>query len=258
MHCLWLSFLAILTLPQAAPAPGPDLAVLQARLEGVERRLAEERRTWLEFRKSARSAEERAELAAAFPRDEFAEELAALAGEAPGSEVAARAWIDAFRLACLLDDRELYESSLGRLLADHLRSPAISGLTLELVYGAPDWSAQQAAAALRSILAANDNEDVQANGLAQLALLVGLDPRFGEAGRAEAIGLLGQIGQRFAGRDFLGQDAAQFVAGAKYEIEHLAVGQVAPDAPLVDQDGVAFRLSDYRGRVVVLDFWGFV
>ena len=35
------------------------------------------------------------------------------------------------------------------------------------------------------------------------------------------------------------------------------VGSVAPDFPAVDTEGVAFRLSDYRGQVVLLDFWGF-
>jgi hypothetical protein len=38
--------------------------------------------------------------------------------------------------------------------------------------------------------------------------------------------------------------------------EGLAVGQQAPDIVGPDLDGVAFRLSDYRGQVVVLDFWG--
>jgi cytochrome oxidase Cu insertion factor (SCO1/SenC/PrrC family) len=35
-----------------------------------------------------------------------------------------------------------------------------------------------------------------------------------------------------------------------------AVGQVAPDIEGDDLDGVPFKLSDYRGKVVVLDFWG--
>ena len=38
--------------------------------------------------------------------------------------------------------------------------------------------------------------------------------------------------------------------------EHLAIGQEAPDIEGQDVDGVAFKLSDYRGKVVVLDFWG--
>ncbi|MBK7645445.1 MAG: redoxin domain-containing protein [Planctomycetes bacterium] len=37
----------------------------------------------------------------------------------------------------------------------------------------------------------------------------------------------------------------------------LAVGKLAPDFVAKDADGVAFKLSDYRGKVVVLDFWGF-
>lgn len=38
--------------------------------------------------------------------------------------------------------------------------------------------------------------------------------------------------------------------------EMLQVGSVAPDIEGNDLDGVAFKLSDYRGKVVVLDFWG--
>ena len=36
----------------------------------------------------------------------------------------------------------------------------------------------------------------------------------------------------------------------------LAIGKVAPEISGVDVDGRKFKLSDYRGKVVVLDFWG--
>ncbi len=36
----------------------------------------------------------------------------------------------------------------------------------------------------------------------------------------------------------------------------LDVGQVAPEIDAEDLDGKRFKLSDYRGKVVVLDFWG--
>ena len=35
------------------------------------------------------------------------------------------------------------------------------------------------------------------------------------------------------------------------------VGQLAPDILGQDVDGKEFKLSDYRGKIVVLDFWGF-
>lgn len=44
--------------------------------------------------------------------------------------------------------------------------------------------------------------------------------------------------------------------GPIFELEHLQVGSVAPDIEGTDFDGVKFRLSDYRGKVVMLDFWG--
>ena len=39
------------------------------------------------------------------------------------------------------------------------------------------------------------------------------------------------------------------------EIRQLAIGKQAPDIEGVDQDGQQFKLSDYRGKVVLLYFW---
>jgi hypothetical protein len=44
--------------------------------------------------------------------------------------------------------------------------------------------------------------------------------------------------------------------GILFEMDNLVVGKVAPDIEGNDLDGVPFKLSDYRGKVVVLDFWG--
>jgi hypothetical protein len=41
-----------------------------------------------------------------------------------------------------------------------------------------------------------------------------------------------------------------------FELRHLAIGKVAPEIEGQDIDGVWFKLSEYRGKVVVLHFWG--
>lgn len=43
---------------------------------------------------------------------------------------------------------------------------------------------------------------------------------------------------------------------AIYYLENLAVGKTAPEFAGEDTDGVLFRLTDYRGKVVMLRFWG--
>ena len=40
------------------------------------------------------------------------------------------------------------------------------------------------------------------------------------------------------------------------EITQLSVGNVAPEITAEDLEGVPFKLSVYRGKVVMLDFWG--
>jgi len=51
--------------------------------------------------------------------------------------------------------------------------------------------------------------------------------------------------------------AAKVVEGVIYEYRNLVVGCVAPDFDTQDVDGASFKLSDYRGKVVLVDFWGF-
>jgi hypothetical protein len=41
-----------------------------------------------------------------------------------------------------------------------------------------------------------------------------------------------------------------------HNLPNLKVGKTAPDITGEDLDGKRFKLSDYRGKVVVLDFWG--
>lgn len=43
---------------------------------------------------------------------------------------------------------------------------------------------------------------------------------------------------------------------AKKGLVGLEIGQIAPDIEGQDLDGKHFKLSDYRGKVVLLDFWG--
>ena len=42
-----------------------------------------------------------------------------------------------------------------------------------------------------------------------------------------------------------------------YRMEHLKIGETAPEIEGPDLDGVKFKLSEYRGKVVMLDFWGY-
>jgi hypothetical protein len=49
---------------------------------------------------------------------------------------------------------------------------------------------------------------------------------------------------------------AQRANAALFEMHHLQVGRRVPEIEGEDIDGKKFKLSDYRGKVVVLDFWG--
>lgn len=73
----------------------------------------------------------------------------------------------------------------------------------------------------------------------------------------EAIELFERVVKEYADiKDARGKTYGERAKAELFEIDALAVGKVAPDIVGEDLDGKAFKLSDYRGKVVLLDFWG--
>ena len=73
---------------------------------------------------------------------------------------------------------------------------------------------------------------------------------------AEVLALYQRIISEYADIPHRRRTLAQSAEGVVRELTVLAVGKVAPDIEGEDLAGVPFKLSDYRGKVVMLDFWG--
>jgi cytochrome oxidase Cu insertion factor (SCO1/SenC/PrrC family) len=58
--------------------------------------------------------------------------------------------------------------------------------------------------------------------------------------------------------DYTGATVVERAKAELFAIHNLSVGSEAPDIEGQDQDGKRFKLSDYRGKVVLLDFWSSV
>jgi RNA polymerase sigma factor (sigma-70 family) len=120
--------------------------------------------------------------------------------------------------------------------------------------GSP-WAAQQ----LRTFLEKGSTEQTRAQ--AGLSLGVNLqrqsekafvnDKRKAEALRKEAEGVFAMVQEKFGQVDGLGEKIDDIL----FRFRNLSTGKVAPDIEGEDTDGKKFKLSDYRGKVV-LDFWG--
>jgi hypothetical protein len=118
---------------------------------------------------------------------------------------------------------------------------------------------------LRALLAKDAHRDVQ--GVACLGLAQSLkaradrlpESRAEEAGklRKESEETFDRAGEKYADvkLPFRGT-VGEKVKGELFELRFLTVGKVAPDVEGEDFDGKTFKLTEYRGKVVLLDFWG--
>ena len=75
--------------------------------------------------------------------------------------------------------------------------------------------------------------------------------------RSELAAILQSLIDDYGGVKYRGRQTYADVAKSElFELEHLRVGQVVPEIEGKDLDGIEFKLSDYRGKIVMLDFWG--
>jgi hypothetical protein len=106
---------------------------------------------------------------------------------------------------------------------------------------------------LRLIIDKTTNRAVKGNAMYGLARsLLGRPVTANEEGEALLEKIIAEYADVEAYRGTLGPLAE----GPLFELRNLQIGMTAPNIEGEDVDGEAFQLKDYRGKVVVLDFWG--
>lgn len=97
----------------------------------------------------------------------------------------------------------------------------------------------------------NPDESIKALSLYSFAKYCGNNHRDDKATRCFEL-----LKEHFGDLPFGDADYATAADNAVYFLKNLAVGTTAPEFAGEDTDGVLFRLKDYRGKVVMLRFWG--
>jgi hypothetical protein len=115
---------------------------------------------------------------------------------------------------------------------------------------------------LRSVLSANPHTDVQGVACLALAEVVSkraemAPPRTAPKLQRDSEKLFDRAVRQYADvRLPSGGTVGDAANKELFALQHLSVGRTAMDIEGEDQDGKKFKLSDYRGKVVLLDFWG--
>lgn len=202
----------------------------------------------------ATSEAEREEILKGLPGKEFVPEFRAVAQEAKGTDTAVKAWLWVLRL--IGNDAKQGAEVIQLLLAEHIRSPALGELSGQLRYGAHLYGEATVIDALRALVADSPHEKVRAGALFTLGgvLLESPKAELKAEGRDCFEAIIAEYGELAYRGDSTYAKAAE---GYLYELDHLQIGMTAPDFASVDENGVPWKLSDYRGKVVVVDFWGF-
>jgi thiol-disulfide isomerase/thioredoxin len=216
-----------------------------ARLDALVQEYRQAELAYIERIRAAETDDERARAYAGRPGPVFAPRFQSLAGEFEGTQVAAAAWIWVFRLVQQQGEIESARKTLAKLLEDYIESPALDELPDELGW---DFRLGQATcvAALEQLIERSPHARVRSGALVNLgALLMSSEP---ETARALFERVLAEFGD--SGRH------AERARGSLFELDHLQLGMLAPEIEGQDVDSQAFKLSDYRGKVVVLAFWG--
>lgn len=150
-----------------------------------------------------------------------------------------------------LATRAYQTKEAGQALAVLARDHAASSQVAVVCNFAP-YIAESSQEFLQAVLEKNPSREIQAQAcqsLYRLSLIA--DP-------AEADKYLDRLAEGFGelsssrGRGTI----AEFVKAEREHNQTFGIGKVAPETEGEDIDGTPFKLSDYRGKVVVIDFWG--
>ena len=159
-----------------------------------------------------------------------------IAGETTEPELAAKAltWIVKHN-----SRNQRAHKAFGRIKEEHLDSPVIGDAIASVITDVKT---------MEYLATRSPHEDIRAIASYFLARR--------EQDDAEKERLLTAIERDSSDVEYRGRRLGELVEVPLKVIRHLTVGKVALDIEAEDIDGKKFKLSDYRGKVVMLDFWG--
>jgi tetratricopeptide (TPR) repeat protein len=162
--------------------------------------------------------------------------------------------IDALTMILYLDrDSDSAKEAFKKLSHDYLASPHIAMFCFYLEHYYDPNDRQAGAKLLKQIVDTNPDTESKAAALLCLGRATKRNPAVAEKYFTEVIEKYPNIKLDLFGRKM---DFAKDAKNELFEIQHLSIGKPAPDITGEDIDGKKFSLSDYRGKVVLLDFWG--
>ncbi len=181
-----------------------------------------------------------------------------------------------------VQSEEMQAYAVDQIVTRHVKSEKILDLIPALGQSMPSESSRMA---LEKIAADGANDEIKGNAAISLAVMLseGRDMAKEYLGMGEEVlegmpepmlkfmkssaeltdeqieEMFKSASEKFGEVKFRKSTIAVFVEQRLKAIEmqkNLQVGKIAPDIAGPDIDGVDFKLSDYRGKVVMLDFWG--
>jgi hypothetical protein len=264
--CLALSFCAAAPVRAQESAAAAPVRDHDAELQALAMAYEDAQQAWGKEARTATADQRDALLARRDAIDsDYLGRFAALADAARGTDAGAKAtaWVVQIALnASGTEARARIGLALDSIATDYVGSEAIADLPASLVYVTDEDLTAKVDDVLETLLEKSPHAAVRASSLHALAQRAMNRSRSAPVGadalQAKARALFVRLHEDYGDRmSPWGRSYGDLAAGTLFELDHLQVGMAPPDFEAVDQDGAAFKLSDYKGKVVVLDFWGY-
>lgn len=240
--------------PKETPAKEDDAQSVAKQIQAVQTEFAEKQQDVIKRYRAAKDDAERQKVLEEFNalRSDLTAQYAKIVDQHPDDEAVFPA------LQMLINSPEQAAKVMDLLIEHHLDNKQIGTLCLQL-----GMQGEKSAEKLLRAVAEKSKSD-EAKGLALLALGQMLFAQSNEEGatdtdreklRKQAKQALETVVSKYPDADAFRRKAGDWASAVLFEVEHLAVGLPVPDLAGEDLEGAEFKLSDYRGKVVFLDFW---
>ena len=168
---------------------------------------------------------------------EFGPKFLAYAQQNPTNKEAFGAVLFAMQIGAISKNDQITKQAIGLLKKDHLGNPEIKNALplLDRFLGA------ESGPFMKELMEKGGSDEIRATACSNL--IESLEAKLAKASGEEA----DKIKKEMADLRKIGVE--------KFKMKDLFVGATLPDLKSEDLDGKAVKLSDYKGKVVVLDIW---